>query len=302
LARTVCYQDAGVDLHIHTAISDGADSPAAIVDKAAAAGLSIIAVTDHDTTDGLKEAQIRGVERGVSIVRGIELSAEYLGHSVHILGLGIGEPDGLFNEMLQTVLQGRKTRNPWIIHKLNKLGFRITLNEVQQIASGDIVSRPHIAEVMMRRGYVADIDEAFQRFLNRGRPAYHERYRPAVSEATDAIHRMGGIALPAHPGLMRFDHRPDDLMYHFKRFKEMGIDGIETHYPTHSSIFMERLSSIAHDLNLFESGGSDYHGAMKPNQLGIGTGNRPIICADLAPLLEQLGFDISVRTGQEQLP
>ncbi len=302
MAHTVCHPDAVVDLHVHTSVSDGSDLPASVVDIAADAGLSIIAVTDHDTTTGLKEAETRGVQRGISVIRGIELSADYLGHSVHILGLGIGEPDHLFDAMIQKVLDGRKERNPKIIRSLNEIGYQITLNEAAAIADGDILSRPHIAAAMLQRGYVSSIEEAFKRFLNRGRPAYHERYRPSVMEATEAIHRLGGLALPAHPGLMRFDHRHDDLLYHFTRFKEMGIDGIETFYPTHSETFRQTLSGIARKLDLLESGGSDFHGRFKPNLPGIGIDGMPIRCSDIAPLLERLGFTVSAQNKKGSKP
>lgn len=283
-----------MDLHIHTTFSDGSETPETVVDMAADSGLTLIAVTDHDTIGGLERAEKQALKRGIHLLRGIEISADYADQSVHILGLGIKKANDSFIAMLEKITGGRASRNPKIVQKLNELGFALSMKEVRDIAAGDIVSRPHIAEAMVRKGYVKTIDEAFAKFLNRGKPAYLDRYRPSVPEATAMIRSMGGVSILAHPGLLRFNSTTDLLKFHILRLQSQGIEGIETHYPSHSRSVKLHLTIIAQKLNLLESGGSDFHGCFKSNRLGFGTDDQPITGDFLGPLLERLGMAAGV--------
>ncbi|MGB3976348.1 MAG: PHP domain-containing protein [bacterium] len=280
-----------MDLHTHTTFSDGSETPETLVDMAFEFGLTLVAITDHDSIAGLEFAEEQAAKRGIRLVRGIEFSADYDEISVHIVGLGIKKPDEFFIEMLRKIGEGRASRNPKIVQKLNELGFEITFEEVRNIAAGDIISRPHIAEALVRNGYVENTNEAFKRYLNRGRPAYQERYRPTVSEAATMIKHMGGIPILAHPGLIRFPF--DTMESHISRLKSMGIEGIETHYPVHTQEMRREFSRIAQKLSLLESGGSDFHGVFKPNPIGLGTDREPITGSFLRPLLERLNIPIS---------
>jgi 3',5'-nucleoside bisphosphate phosphatase len=283
-----------MDLHIHTTFSDGSETPETIVDMAADSGLTLIAITDHDTIGGLERAERQAVNRGIRLLRGIEISADYADLSVHILGLGIKNTNDSFIAILRKITDGRASRNPRIVQKLNELGLALSMEEIRDIAAGDIISRPHIAEAMVRNGYVTTIDEAFSAFLNRGQPAYQDRYRPSVSEATAMIRSTGGVSILAHPGLLRFSSTPGLLEFHLRHLQSSGIEGVETHYPSHSLFVKRRLSDIAQKLNLLESGGSDFHGQFKSNRLGLGTADQPITGDFLEPLLERLGLPAGV--------
>ncbi len=284
---------AGVDFHIHTSASDGTDSPREVVDIAAGLGIAVIAITDHDTLDGLDAAQKQGEIAGVRVIRGIELSAEFMDQSAHILGLGIGEPDREFREILGTIIDGRENRNPRMVQQLNLLGMELTMDDVRVFAEGQVIGRVHIARAMIHRGYVADMDEAFRKYIARGKPAYIDRYRLSVEDAVAMIHRIGGIAVVAHPGLLRSGENIDEFQSQLIQLKAMGIDGVETHYPTHCEAFFQNASRIALDMKLLESGGSDYHGSFKFNRIGYGAQNRPILAEYLSPLPNRLGFPVA---------
>ncbi|MBN1296800.1 PHP domain-containing protein [bacterium] len=290
-----------VDLHIHTTASDGTDAPADIVKMAAERSIRILAVTDHDTIDGLPEAIAAGKRLGVTVIPGIEISAGFDGQSVHILGLGIRSPDPAFLAMLQRIREGRNTRNPRIIHKLQLLGYPVTVEDVQACAGGDILGRLHIAQALVNRGLVPSIDHAFSHLLVRGGAAYVERYRPDAAEAADHIRHSGGQPVLAHPGLMRFDGDLHRLHGYIVRLKAMGLDAMETHYSGHSRSVYAALKQFARELSMIESAGSDYHGGHKSSQLGIGCCGEPIDAGDVEPLLKRvsvdLPLDINVSAG-----
>ncbi|MBN1880136.1 PHP domain-containing protein [bacterium] len=280
-----------VDLHVHTSASDGTYTPAEVITEASRSGLMIIAITDHDTLAGLDDAEIQGHQLGIRVIRGIELSAEYKNQSVHMLGLGLAKPDTSFAETLQLIHHGRLQRNPRIVRNLNQLGYDITMDDVRSFADGDIIGRIHIAQAMMHRGYVDNIDEAFHRFIGRGKPAYEERFRLSVEDAVEMIHRIEGLAIVAHPGLLSGGDDLPTLRHRVSEFRDMGIDGVETHYPTHDEYYFTKIVQVTREFDLLESGGSDYHGLVKSNQLGFGSGNHPITTDYLHPLLERLGID-----------
>lgn len=266
-----------IDLHIHSTASDGTLSPAEIVQKAEALGLGAVAFTDHDTIAGVKEALETVPAPGIPILTGIEISAESppfyrCAGSFHILGYGLDIEDPPLNRALEVLQAARKNRNPGIIERLREMGLDITLEEVIHRAGPAQIGRPHIARVMMEKGFVGSIDEAFDRYIGTNKPAYVDKYRIACEEAVTLIRDAGGIAAIAHPGL----HQPIvDIPFEriIPKLKEMGIEGIEVFYPEHSETHTRWYGDLARRFGLLITGGSDFHGAVKPD-IPLGGGDR----------------------------
>jgi predicted metal-dependent phosphoesterase TrpH len=195
-----------IDLHTHTTASDGSFPPAEVMGMAEQAGLAAVAITDHDTTDGVGEALAAGEKMRVEVVPGVELSVNHarLG-SLHILGYWIQTSHPDLAVRLESIRGGRDQRNQKILARLADLGCPLDLFEVQAIAGGEVIGRPHLAQAMIKHDYVKSTQEAFDRYLARGKPAYMERDRMSSAEAIDRIHRAGGVAVWAHPGLIGLD-------------------------------------------------------------------------------------------------
>ena len=253
-----------IDLHTHTTASDGSFAPAEVVNMAEAAGLLAVAITDHDTTAGVAEALAAGENLQVEVVPGVELSVDHarLG-SLHILGYWIrpGHPD--LAGRLEDIRGGRGRRNDKILAQLAELGCPLELEEVEQIAGGKVIGRPHLAQAMVSRGYVKTTQEAFDRYLARGKPAYMERERMSPEEAVDRIGRAGGVAVWAHPGLIGLGEA--DLEKEVLKLVAAGLSGIEAHYPEHSPETTELLLQLCRRHDLAPTGGTDFHGAVKPD-------------------------------------
>jgi predicted metal-dependent phosphoesterase TrpH len=252
-----------IDLHTHTTASDGSFAPAEVVKMAEEAGLVAVAITDHDTTAGVAEAQAAGEELAVEVVPGVELSVDHarLG-SLHILGYWIqpGHPD--LASRLEDIRGGRGRRNEKILARLAELDCPLELAEIQQIAGGEVIGRPHLAQAMVQRGYVKTTQEAFDSYLARGKPAYMERERMSPEEAVDRIRRAGGVAVWAHPGLIGLDE--SELEKEILALVSAGLSGVECHYTEHSPQTTELLLKLCRRHNLAPTGGSDFHGAAKP--------------------------------------
>jgi predicted metal-dependent phosphoesterase TrpH len=273
-----CNAQPGIDLHVHSNASDGSFSPADIFALAQTRGLAAVAITDHDTVTGAREALRIGPPSPLAFLPGIEISAapppEFrLSGSIHILGYGLDLYDRELNQLLSVLQAARENRNPAILSRLGQLGFNISLEEVLQAAGDGQAGRPHIARVMMEKGMVDSINEAFDNYLSQGRPAYVDKYRINSRQAIDAIRGAGGIAVLAHPYLLRTASRNqlDELVRSLKR---MGLEGLEVHYPEHppaETFFYERL---ARQYELLITGGTDFHGAVTPTiQIGCGRGD-----------------------------
>ncbi len=268
-----------IDLHAHTTASDGDHSPTALVEAAAKIGLTALAVTDHDTTDGIAEAQAAGERLGVEIVPGIELSAEFSRGQCHVLGLLINPDSEPLNARLREVVRNRNTRNAEIIRKMQRDGVDITLAEVEAIAGGGgekaIIARPHFAAALIRKGVVSSVPEAFERFLAKGKPYYAERDRLTPEEAFALIHTAGGVAILAHPNNLNRDEAETEA--EIRRFQSLGMDGIEARYNRHTPQDTTRYLALAARLGLLTSGGSDFHGlSVKPTVfLGHVEGDQP---------------------------
>ena len=268
--------DRTLDLHAHTTASDGDQSPAQLVQRAHVIGLTALAVTDHDTTAGLPEALEAGRRFGVEIVPGIELSAEIEVGQCHILGLLIDPSNPALNDRLREVIENRDRRNARIVEKMQReLHFDITLEEVEAESGGQVVARPHFAKLLLRKGYVTSMQQAFDEYLATGAKAYVERDRLTPAECFALIHGAGGVAILAHPNNLKRDAA--DTEAEILRLKTLGMDGIEALYNRHSPEENAHYLALAARHDLLTSGGSDFHGlTVKPTViLGHVEGDRP---------------------------
>lgn len=238
---------------MHSTASDGSLPPSEVVAAAAAAGLSAIALTDHDTMAGVEEAIIAGNAAAIRVVRGVELSAHDGANEIHVLALHVANP-GPIEASLSVFRGSRELRARSIVVLLNKLGIPVTLEAVMTEAAGGSVGRPHVARAMIRAGAVRDSREAFDRYLAAGRPAYVPKERLEIRDAIALAHSAGAIAVWAHPG---GDCRREKL----EPLVEMGLDGVEIRHPSHNSEDVKRLTALADHFGLLPSGGSDWHGA-----------------------------------------
>ncbi len=246
-----------IDLHIHSTFSDGILRPAELVDLAESQGLSAIAITDHDTVDGTNEAIQRGLEKGIEVIAGIEVSSWHGDTSMHILGYRFRHDDEKFNSRLQLLQHGRETRNVRIIENLNKLGIRVELEELLNYSEYGQTGRPHIARLLVDKGVAKTVDLAFKYYLGRGAAAYAERFRFSAREAIAMIREAGGIAILAHPSSL--DPSLRSTLSLLKELKEVGLAGVEVYYPSHSPKAVKALLKMAKDLGLLVTGGSDFH-------------------------------------------
>lgn len=257
-----------IDLHTHSTASDGTDSPADLVRRAAAGGLSAIALTDHDTTEGLAEAVECGGRSGIRVVRGCELSCRVSHGTLHLLVLFVDD-DHPLQSRLGTLRAARDLRNVRIVEVLSDHGIDVTIDEVLREAGPGSVGRPHVASVLLQKGYVTSIDEAFDRWLAKGRPAYVERERLDAVDAIDLAHAGDAVTVLAHPYSLGL--APDDLDAFVAHLATAGLDGIEVEYGRYLREERTALLELAERHGLSPSGGSDYHGSYKPD-LSVGTG------------------------------
>jgi hypothetical protein len=241
-----------VDLHTHSTASDGARSPREVVRAARELSLAAIALTDHDTVDGLAEATDEGRIQGVRIVPGIELSAVEGDSETHVLGLHLQQV-GRLEAQLRLLRAMRLTRAERIVVRLNELGVRVTLEDVLVQAGGGAVGRPHIARALVNEGWATDLRDAFDRYLGNGRAAFVPKDRLSINDAIAMIHDAGGLAVLAHPGQSGTRKRIEALV-------GTGLDGIEVRHPSHNTEDIARLSALAEHFGLIPSGGSDWHG------------------------------------------
>ncbi|MBD3918135.1 PHP domain-containing protein [Paenibacillus sp. PR3] len=249
------------DLHAHSTASDGTNAPAVVVRLAKEAGLAAVALTDHDTMAGCAEAVAEGSRIGIQVMPGIELSTAMSGRDIHILGYWCDTNDVKWQERIKIQQSFRGRRNLMMIEKLQELGIAITLEEVLSIArrngkkadSAEQIGRPHLAEALIERGAVADMKEAFDRYLGEHGAAYCNPPRPTPIEAVDWIREAGGVCVIAHPGLYGDDAIVEEIVKH-------GVHGIEVYHSDHSTEDEQRYSAMAERYGLVMTGGSDFHG------------------------------------------
>jgi 3',5'-nucleoside bisphosphate phosphatase len=250
-----------VDLHTHSTASDGVFSPTDVVAAAHAAGLAAIALTDHDTLEGVAEARAAGERLGLRIVAGVELSAHEGDREFHVLGLHLTRLSAL-EERLVALRATRRTRAAQIVAKLRALGIPIELDAVWREAGAGAVGRPHVARVLIANGWAKDHRDAFDRLIGSGRPAYVPKQRLPLPDAVQMVREAGGLAIAAHPG-------PDGSRARLETFKRIGFDGVEVRHPSHTAEDIARLGTLTDYLGMVPSGGSDWHGASEgPRTLG----------------------------------
>jgi predicted metal-dependent phosphoesterase TrpH len=242
-----------IDLHAHTTVSDGVLPPEELVRLAKDCGVSVLAVTDHDTLAGIPAATAEGAQAGLQIIAGVEVTAYVDDLEIHILGHFVDPDDVRLNEFLASSRNDRIQRVRRMIDKLWALGLPVVADEILTQAPGSSVGRPHVAQAMVRRGYVASVQEAFDRFLTPGKPAHVERSGIPAGEVISAIKRAGGVPSLAHPGV----YGQDDII---PRLVEQGLVGLEVHHPDHEAEAIFRYERMRLKYGLLAVGGSDYHG------------------------------------------
>jgi len=271
-----------IDLHTHTTASDGSMTPEELVRYAFDKGLAAVAVTDHDTVGGTDQALEEGKRLGIEVIAGVEISVDF-STEMHLLGYFLNGHCEPILKTLEELREKREQRNPRIVNKLNELGFDITMEEVRGIAGDGNVGRPHIARVMIEKGYVNDIGEAFEKYLGSGRPAYFKKEKLLPEEGIAEITRSGGIPVLAHPYYIGLpDEQLDQLV---KELAGYGLKGIEAYYSWHTEEQTSSLLRIARKYGLLVTGGSDFHGSFKPDiEIGTGTGSLKVPYSVLAGL------------------
>ncbi len=275
-----------IDLHTHSLKSDGAQTPADVVRTAYGAGLSAIALSDHDNIEGVPEAMAEGQRLGIEVIPAVELSAQS-DTELHILGYFIDIHNKKLNEAMAYALRVRDERQEETCRKLNEQGFAITMDELRQEAHGNpVLCRAHFAQIMVRKGYASSVQDAFSRYLSVGCYAYSNRQALTGPEAVSLIREAGGIAVAAHLHLIKM---PDDqLKEYLKQLIPYGLEGVEGYYTDYTPDMEQRYRAMAKELGLVLSGGTDYHGANKPHiSIGKGRGNLEIPYSVLDGLRER---------------
>jgi 3',5'-nucleoside bisphosphate phosphatase len=289
-----------VDLHCHSTASDGTLAPAEVVRLARRNDLSALSLTDHDTIGGIEEAAAEAAKLGIDFLPGIEISCEFDTGTMHLLGYGVEPGSEILRDLTRRLLAARDDRNPRIIRRLNELGLAITMAEVEAEAggaAGAVVGRPHIAAILVRKGYVNSIKQAFDVYLGVGAAAYFDKERIPPREAFDLIHRSGGLPVLAHPVQLRTGNDAQ-LERIIKDCKDMGLVGLEVMHSDHNADLVDKYSALAEKFGLLKTGGSDFHGTNKKNiDLGFVAGRRvPRVWYDA--LVQRLGRAREVDVGR----
>ncbi len=262
-----------IDLHTHSTASDGSESPAGIVRLAKEKGLRGIALTDHDTVSGLREFLAAAEKEEIDAIPGVELSTLLFSKELHIVGLFIAPETPELLELLERMRRGRETRNREMILKLSAAGFDVSYDELLQEAGGESIGRPHIAAMLLRKGYFKTMQDAFEQYLKRGCRCYVPRNLPEPAEAIRTIHAAKGLAIWAHP----VSGQSGERAFARKMLRKLipaGLDGVEVRYSMYSEHQSRMMDELAEAEGILKSGGSDFHGTNQPSiSLGCGCGN-----------------------------
>jgi predicted metal-dependent phosphoesterase TrpH len=251
-----------IDLHTHSTYSDGTCTPEKLVKIAKNLGIKTLALTDHDTTAGVKEAAEFARLAGIRFIAGVEIEVEAPKGEFHLLGLGLTDDLDRFEETLSGIRHYRVERNLEIVKKMNDAGIDVKLSEVEEMAAGDIVARPHFAKVMVKRKVVKTIDEAFGRFLEKGKPFYSPKKTPTLVTAIKLIKASGGIPVIAHPFSLLLQW--SDLKDYLLIAKISGLEGIEAYHPQMDRTTSKKLQIFGRENGFVITGGSDFHGENSP--------------------------------------
>ncbi len=261
-----------IDLHTHSTVSDGSDPPGRIPELAVEAGCSAVALTDHDRLDGVDEARARADELGVRLVPGCEISCAFPSGSMHMLVYFLEPGDGPLQDKLAELQEVRDNRNRTMAERLAQIGLPVSYEEMQEEAGGSGAGRPHAAAVLVRKGVVGSVKEAFDRWLAAGRPGYVERTRLEPADAIAMASESGSVTSVAHP--LSLNLADDELEGAMRDLAQLGLAGMECVYGRYSPEERERLAAIARRCDLVVTGGSDHHGTYKPDlQVGVGQGD-----------------------------
>ena len=282
-----------VDLHVHSNASDGTFSPAELVTAAKKAGLSAFALTDHDTVSGIDEAVEAAKGTGIEVIPGIEISTGFLNREIHIVGLCIDYKSKKFRDAIGDEVQRRTSRNEKLIKLFNEHGFNVTMDAMHEMFPGSIITRAHFARYLVKTGVVKDNNEAFRKYLGDGMPLFVPKERKNPEQAIDMIRAANGVPILAHPLLYHLTEKELDSICGL--FKEYGLMGIESMYSTYSGFDELFVKNLAGKHCLLESGGSDFHGANKPDiRLGVGRGNLMISYSYLQAVKDSVSYSPSV--------
>ena len=279
-----------IDLHCHSTASDGTYTPTELVELAVKKGVCALGIADHDTLGGLAEAVQAGKTHNLCVIPGIELSVNAPWGSLHLLGyFSRPDPPNVMNRVVE-IQSYREHRNPLIAKRLRELGIPISYDDVIRITQGQVIGRPHFAQVLLDMGAVSSTQEAFDRFLKKGAPAYVDRQRLDIRDAIQLIRADRGIPVLAHPGLIPLANPNAEIANVVKSFAEMGGMGIEVYAPVHLQPFTDILLESANRYIMLVTGGTDFHGDSKP-KLQLGTAEGDFLVPDelMAPLLAALG-------------
>lgn len=251
-----------IDLHTHSNHSDGVHAPGVLVELALRKGISALSLCDHDSLEGYPELEEAARREGVEIITGVELSCEYIGRDLHVLGYGVATANEPLQKLLRDFRATRQRRGEMIVEKLAAQGVALDIEKVLARAAGGALGRPHIAAALVEAGFVSDHPQAFARYIGEGCPAYVEKYKMRPEDAVGAIHAAGGLAFVAHPGYYLEDESA------FRALLERGFDGVEVYHPHHQPHMITRLLALASEFGLLVSGGSDFHGFAGRDNLG----------------------------------
>ncbi|GAB6180742.1 PHP domain-containing protein [Desulfotomaculum defluvii] len=241
------------DLHIHTTASDGSDTPTEVVQKALRIGLSAIAISDHDTLEGINEAKKAAKNFNIEVLSGVEVNTFFQGSEIHILGYLIDPEHDEFVTKLKELQDDRLTRIRKMVDKLRDLDIYIDLDRVLELSTGGSIGRPHIAQALVESGYVATLQEAFVNYIGAGKPAFVPREKLTPEEAIGLITKAEGVPVLAHPGHSKIDN-------YILKFITAGLKGLEVWHRNHTSLMVNHYEKLAKKYNLIPTGGSDYHG------------------------------------------
>ncbi len=281
-----------IDLHIHTNFSDGDNSPQEIVQMALHKNLAAIAITDHDTVEGIGPAEREAQGTKLEIIPGVELSVNWKGRATHLLGYYFNRDNKQLQDGLLWIQQGRIERNERIVERLIELGCSVSMEEVGEIAGSGLVGRPHFARLLIKKGVVRDMEQAFGHYLGAGAKAYIPRRSMDLAEAVALLHHAGGAAVVAHPFTLGYND--DEFAEEVVEMAAVGLDGLEVFYPKHSRSFTRKLRLRADELHFVMTGGSDYHGNIRSNATLAG-GKNVFVSASLLDGLRQRVSEIRSR-------
>lgn len=278
------------DFHLHSTASDGILTPAELVELVYKQGVRVMALTDHDSTEGVAEARaVAAKYDDLILIPGVEMGTDIPGGEVHMLGYYLEPDNAELQETLALLREGRRGRGLGIVEKLNEMGFAITWEQVQRIAGDASVGRPHVAQALVESGYVNDIREAFDLYIGRNGPAYVEREKMTPAEAVASIVRLGGVACLAHPadlGGKNVAESPVDLDALLTELKAAGMAGMEVYYKDYSPETVARLAELARKYDLIPWGGTDYHGIHGPDEPLPGGQHSPLPDESVDALLD----------------